>query len=186
MEPDHDLMARAAQGDERAFRVLARRHAGGALRLARRILGSEALAEEIVQDALLRVWIDAPRWRPRGGVPHLALSRRHQSLPQRQAPPGRAAAQRGWRSGRSRARCGAALEAARARPPARRRDRCAAAAPARRDRAHLSGRARQCRGRVPCSTRRSPGSRRFWSAPSVRCAPRSANSLEEETHDRRS
>ena len=62
--PDHDLMARAAHGDERAFRELARRHAGSALRLARRILGSEALAEEIVQDAFLRVWINAPRWRP--------------------------------------------------------------------------------------------------------------------------
>src|SRR5205807_9890410 len=29
-----------------------------------RVLGNEALAEEIVQDALLRVWIHAPRWRP--------------------------------------------------------------------------------------------------------------------------
>ncbi len=62
--PDHDLMARAAQGDERAFRELARRHAAGAVRLAPRILGSEALAEEIVQDAFLQVWINAPRWRP--------------------------------------------------------------------------------------------------------------------------
>lgn len=62
--PDHDLMGRAAQGDERAFRELTRRHAAGALRLARRILGSEAQAEEIVQDAFLRVWINAPRWRP--------------------------------------------------------------------------------------------------------------------------
>ena len=62
--PDHDLMARAAQGDERAFRTLAQRHAAGAHRVARRILGSEALAEEIVQDAFLRVWINAPRWRP--------------------------------------------------------------------------------------------------------------------------
>jgi RNA polymerase sigma-70 factor (ECF subfamily) len=61
---DHDLMARTAQGDGRAFRTLAGRHAGRALGLARRILGSEALAEEIVQDALLRVWINAPRWRP--------------------------------------------------------------------------------------------------------------------------
>ena len=61
---DHDLMARAAKGDERAFRTLAERHAGSALRLARRILGNEAAAEDIVQDALLRVWINAPRWRP--------------------------------------------------------------------------------------------------------------------------
>jgi RNA polymerase sigma-70 factor (ECF subfamily) len=61
---DHDLMARTAQGDGRAFRTLAGRHAGRALRLARRILRNEALAEDIVQDALLRVWTNAPRWRP--------------------------------------------------------------------------------------------------------------------------
>jgi RNA polymerase sigma-70 factor (ECF subfamily) len=61
---DHELMARAAKGDERAFRTLAERHAGAALRLARRILGNEAMAEDVVQDALLRVWTNAPRWRP--------------------------------------------------------------------------------------------------------------------------
>src|ERR1700704_2055584 len=61
---DHDLMARTAQGDGRAFRTLAQRHAGRALALARRILGNEALAEDIVQDAFLRVWTNAPRWRP--------------------------------------------------------------------------------------------------------------------------
>ena len=61
---DHDLMARVAGGDQRAFHVLVRRHAGPCHRLARRILGSDALAEEIVQDALLRVWLNAPRWRP--------------------------------------------------------------------------------------------------------------------------
>src|SRR5688572_14248692 len=61
---DHDLMARAALGDERAFRTLVARHTGTALALARKILHDDARAEEIVQDAMLRVWINAPRWRP--------------------------------------------------------------------------------------------------------------------------
>src|SRR5436305_1282838 len=61
---DHDLMARAARGEEPAFRILVARHTGRALVIARRILRNDARAEEIVQDAMLRVWINAPRWRP--------------------------------------------------------------------------------------------------------------------------
>jgi RNA polymerase sigma-70 factor (ECF subfamily) len=60
---DHDLMARTASGDERAFRMLVDRHAGHALALARRMLGSGAIAEDMVQEAFLRVWRNAPRWR---------------------------------------------------------------------------------------------------------------------------
>ena len=61
---DEELMLRIAAGDEPAFRVLARRYAPRALRLARRVMGSSADAEEIVQEALLRLWVNAPRWRP--------------------------------------------------------------------------------------------------------------------------
>jgi RNA polymerase sigma-70 factor, ECF subfamily len=61
---DEDLMARISQGDEWAFRLLARRYLPRALGLARRVLGNEADAEEIVQEALLRVWLNAARWRP--------------------------------------------------------------------------------------------------------------------------
>jgi RNA polymerase sigma-70 factor (ECF subfamily) len=61
---DHELMARVAAGDASAFALLVRRHAEPAQRLAARILGSAALAEEIVQEAFLRVWTNAPRWRP--------------------------------------------------------------------------------------------------------------------------
>ena len=39
---DEDLMLRIATGDEPAFRVLARRYAPLALRLARRVMGSSA------------------------------------------------------------------------------------------------------------------------------------------------
>jgi RNA polymerase sigma-70 factor (ECF subfamily) len=61
---DEDLMARIAGGDERAFRLLVQRYIPRALGLARRVLGNEADAEEIVQEAMLRVWINAARWRP--------------------------------------------------------------------------------------------------------------------------
>ena len=57
-------MARIAQGDERAFRELSRRHAAGMLALAVRITGNVAEAEDVAQEAMLRVWTNAPRWQP--------------------------------------------------------------------------------------------------------------------------
>jgi len=88
---DHDLMARVARGDQQAFRLLSRRHLRAALGLARRIVGSEAVAEELVQEAFLRVWVNAPRWRPEAAfrtwlyriVINLCLNeaRRPQALP---------------------------------------------------------------------------------------------------------
>jgi RNA polymerase sigma-70 factor, ECF subfamily len=63
-ESDEALMLRIARGDERAFRALAPRYAARAAGLARRICGNSADAEEIVQEAFLRVWVNAPRWRP--------------------------------------------------------------------------------------------------------------------------
>jgi len=57
-------MLSVAQGDESAFRMLASRHAARTFALTRRVLGNDADAEEIVQEAMLRVWITAPRWRP--------------------------------------------------------------------------------------------------------------------------
>jgi RNA polymerase sigma-70 factor, ECF subfamily len=61
---DEELMARVAGGDEGGFRRLSRRHLPRALGLARRITGNAADAEEVLQEALLRVWTHAPRWRP--------------------------------------------------------------------------------------------------------------------------
>jgi len=57
-------MARVASGDERAFRILARRHVPRSVGLARRILGNGADAEDVAQEAMLRVWTNAPRWKP--------------------------------------------------------------------------------------------------------------------------
>jgi RNA polymerase sigma-70 factor (ECF subfamily) len=57
-------MARIAGGDRVAFNALARRHAGTVVALAAHILGNRAEAEDVAQDALLRVWTNAPRWKP--------------------------------------------------------------------------------------------------------------------------
>jgi RNA polymerase sigma-70 factor (ECF subfamily) len=63
---DEELMGAVASGDGAAFRALARRVVPSSLRLARTLLrgGAEADAEDIVQEAMLRVWVNAPRWRP--------------------------------------------------------------------------------------------------------------------------
>jgi RNA polymerase sigma-70 factor (ECF subfamily) len=63
-DSDEALMARIARGDELAFRVLSRRHLPAAVGLARRILGNAADAEDVAQEAMLRVWTHAPRWQP--------------------------------------------------------------------------------------------------------------------------
>lgn len=63
-DSDEALMARIARGDEPAFRMLARRHLPAAVGLARRVLGNAAEAEDVAQEAMLRVWTHAPRWQP--------------------------------------------------------------------------------------------------------------------------
>lgn len=63
-ESDEALMARVAKGDQRAFRELARRYLPIMLGVARRILGNAAEAEDVAQEAMLRVWTHAPRWQP--------------------------------------------------------------------------------------------------------------------------
>jgi RNA polymerase sigma-70 factor (ECF subfamily) len=63
-DSDEALMARVARGDETAFRLLSRRHVPVMLGLARRILGNAADAEDVAQEAMLRVWTHAPRWQP--------------------------------------------------------------------------------------------------------------------------
>ena len=63
-DSDEALMAQVARGDELAYRQLSRRHLPAMLGLARRILGNAADAEDVAQEAMLRVWTHAPRWQP--------------------------------------------------------------------------------------------------------------------------
>lgn len=64
-EPDDDaLMARYAAGDPRVAATLADRHLGRVFALAVRMLGDAPEAEDVTQEAMLRLWRIAPRWEP--------------------------------------------------------------------------------------------------------------------------
>jgi RNA polymerase sigma-70 factor (ECF subfamily) len=62
-ESDEALLVRYARGDQTAARALTLRHAPRALSLARRMLGDPAEAEDVAQEAMLRLWRIAPDWR---------------------------------------------------------------------------------------------------------------------------
>lgn len=58
------LMRAIAAGDERALTELAHRRLGPVLRFAERMLGASAEADDVAQEALMRIWRNAGRWRP--------------------------------------------------------------------------------------------------------------------------
>jgi RNA polymerase sigma-70 factor, ECF subfamily len=59
----------AQGGDPRAFEVLYDRHGGAAFSLAYRMVGTRAVAEDIVQEAFLSIWRSKVRYeRERGSV----------------------------------------------------------------------------------------------------------------------
>ena len=61
---DDKLVARVANGDETACRLLVDRHLSRVVAVARRMLGNQADAEEVAQEVFLRVWTHADRWEP--------------------------------------------------------------------------------------------------------------------------
>jgi RNA polymerase sigma factor (sigma-70 family) len=63
---DDALMVQVAARSAEAFRMLAGRHAAVPQRVAYRMLGSAAEAEDIAQEAMLRLWDSAPRWQAKG------------------------------------------------------------------------------------------------------------------------
>ena len=62
---DAELVAAVARQDARALEALVARHGAWAARFAERLSGNAATAEEIVQDAFLRLWQNAERWEGR-------------------------------------------------------------------------------------------------------------------------
>lgn len=63
-DADAALMRRIARRDPLAFRQLTDKHLGRSVRFVERLLGSRALAEEVVQEAFEAVWKQAGRWEP--------------------------------------------------------------------------------------------------------------------------
>lgn len=60
---DDALLVLYAKGDSDAARLLTARHLPRALRYAARLLGDRAEAEDMAQEAMLRLWRVAPVWR---------------------------------------------------------------------------------------------------------------------------
>lgn len=74
-ESDEALLARYAAGEALAARLLIDRLAPRILRLAQRLLGDQAEAEDVVQEAMLRLWQIAPEWRAGAAQPSTWLYR---------------------------------------------------------------------------------------------------------------
>lgn len=65
-QDDNALMRLCAAGDQRAFQTLMRRHLAKTVRLAARMMGNDAHAEDVAQEAFVRVWRHAPSWEDSG------------------------------------------------------------------------------------------------------------------------
>jgi RNA polymerase sigma factor (sigma-70 family) len=66
IESDDALMARVAARDGDALRLLAERHAQIGWRIAYRMLADASEAEDVAQEAMLRLWQHADRWQAGG------------------------------------------------------------------------------------------------------------------------
>jgi len=63
-DPDAELLARVGRREPQAVRELVARKLPRLLALAQRVLGDRGEAEDVAQEAFLRIWKQAPRWRP--------------------------------------------------------------------------------------------------------------------------
>lgn len=68
IQADAALVARVGAGDSAACRRIVDAHLGRVAGFAWRMLGDGAEAEDVAQEAFLRLWRTAPRWRPEARI----------------------------------------------------------------------------------------------------------------------
>lgn len=66
-ESDENLMARVARSDRSAYATLVARHTNRFLALAERLLANRSLAEDVIQDVFLKIWLSADKFNPDAG-----------------------------------------------------------------------------------------------------------------------
>lgn len=59
---DEELMAQVADGHRLAYEVLVRRHVGRAHAIAARFLGTQVAADDVAQEAFIKLWVHAATW----------------------------------------------------------------------------------------------------------------------------
>ena len=65
---DASLMGRVAKGDPAASRSVVDTHLPTIVSFAWRMVGDKATAEDVAQDAFLKLWRQAPRWKPKAQI----------------------------------------------------------------------------------------------------------------------
>ena len=65
---DAALMGRVVAGDPAAARAVVDRHLPGLVAFAWRMAGDRATAEDVAQDAMLKLWRQAPHWKPKAQI----------------------------------------------------------------------------------------------------------------------
>ncbi|WP_020592993.1 RNA polymerase sigma factor [Kiloniella laminariae] len=68
LEEDARLMSRVTQGDPFACRNLVQHHTGPLVGLALRMTGNRQEAEDIAQEAFVRLWKQSPDWLPQARI----------------------------------------------------------------------------------------------------------------------
>jgi len=63
-DPDEELLSRVAKGEPVAIQAMVARKLPRILNMAARLLGDPVEAEDVAQEAMLRIWKQAGKWKP--------------------------------------------------------------------------------------------------------------------------